>query len=91
MEKGPKKGLKTECFNVNSKQIGTVEDLLKLTDGIEIDPHRTVTFYAETRQGMLRSAKKDFMTIVEINDFLKELSPVAELPENLFLRISQRA
>lgn len=87
MEKEPRKNRITQAFDIGNKQIGTVGNLLKLTQDIETDPKGEIVFYLEDKEGMLHAAKKDFIAIASVNALLEKLDPSEELPENLFVYI----
>jgi hypothetical protein len=90
MEKEPRKNPIVETLNVKSEYLGTVGNLIKLTQSLEYDPKREIIFYWEYRKGNLHAAPKDFMTIAKINELLEKLSPYQELPNKLFIHISER-
>jgi len=90
MEKGPRGNRIAQDFDVKNENIGTVGELLKLTQSLEIDPNRTIIFYWEDRRGMLHATSKDFMSVAEINKYMKKLSPYQELPNKFFLHVSHR-
>lgn len=90
METGPRRNRIAQDYDIKNEHMGTVGELLKLTQSLAIDPNRTIVFYREDRHGMLHATKTDFMSILPINECLKTLNPDQELPDKFFLHISQR-
>lgn len=77
------------AYDIKNEQIGTMGNLSKITQTFKANSQAKLIFHWEDRHGMLHSTQPDSLAMDQINELLKEFSPCAELPENLFIHVPQ--